>query len=829
MLRGVQGRVFGALLLCLGLSLLLAGCAPLVQAPQPAVEQWLPVQAGASLGQTFVANYDGLQAVLVLLEPETPGEGTLTLSLYPDLYSATKLGSASLSLQDVTESGPYRFDFPALVGSNQQYIYALIEVEGSGSVRVAAGPADAYLDGAAYQDDQPIEAQLAFSLSYAPGRVGLGLAREALTWAAALGAGLLLFVVPGWGLLAVFWSGWSRLSWAEKASLGAALGLALTPLLMLFTDLLGLHLGVLHAWLPALLGLALIAWTKRGRLLRRSKPLPTEKADASRRAASIVLVMLFFLIAFTRFWTVRGLEAPLWGDALHHTTITQLLLDHGGLFNSWQPYTPYESLTVQYGFSAVSAVLAWITGWSSVQASLWMGQMVNILAVFSAYPLALRLSRGSHWAGVGAVLLAGLVSPMAAYYVNWGRYAQIAGLAILPGGLWLLIGAAEGEASRKVSLAKIALAAVVLAGMALTYYRLMFFYAVFAAAWLVCWGLPTCRANLRLWLGLLARLALTAAIAGLLFLPWWLRMQGSALAGLVESAVAQGTPLERVLADYQPWLYFFNYVSRPLAALALIGLVWSLLRRDWSVAAVALWTLGLASLKALALLRIPGADMVQNFAVLISLYLPAALLGGYALGRAAEALERLNPRLGGAAAALLIVAAGAWFAWQGRAMAAPHTYALVTRPDLRAMVWIEQSVPEEAVFLVEGFSVQGYTAVGADAGWWIPLLAGRANTMPPQYALMNEVPAEPEYTRQVVQLVKDLEATSLTETEGIQALCEMGVTHIYIGQRQGLVGEGARQLYALDELLNSPVLTLLYRQDRVAVFALDAQACENGR
>ena len=309
MFQGVQGRVLGALAICLGLSLLLAGCAPLVQASQPAVEQWLPLQAGASLGQTFVADYDGLQAVWVLLEPQTPGDGKLTLSLYPEPYSATQLGSASISLQDITESGAYRFDFPALAHSNQQYIYAIIEVEGSGSVRIALGQADTYLDGAAYQDDQPMEAQLVFSLDYAPGRAGLGLAREALTWAGALGVGIFLFLLPGWALMSALWAGWGGLSWAEKASLGAALGLALTPLLMLLTDLLGLHLGALYAWLPALLGLGWMLWRKRGWLAQPRKAWQAWRQSAPQTGslpwqAGAALALLFLLIAFTRFWTM---------------------------------------------------------------------------------------------------------------------------------------------------------------------------------------------------------------------------------------------------------------------------------------------------------------------------------------------------------------------------------------------------------------------------------------------------------------------------------------------------------------------------------------------
>ena len=70
------------------------------------------------------------------------------------------------------------------------------------------------------------------------------------------------------------------------------------------------------------------------------------------------------------------------------------------------------------------------------QAVLWMGQVLNGLAVLALYPLGTRIG-GNRWAGVTAVLIGGLLSPMPMGYVNWGRYTQLAGQAILPAAIWL--------------------------------------------------------------------------------------------------------------------------------------------------------------------------------------------------------------------------------------------------------------------------------------------------------------------------------------------------------------------------------------------------------
>jgi hypothetical protein len=57
--------------------------------------------------------------------------------------------------------------------------------------------------------------------------------------------------------------------------------------------------------------------------------------------------------------------------------------------------------------------------------------MVNAATVPVAYLLAQRLT-GRAWAGVLGALVTGLVSLIPAYYVNWGRYSQLAGQVILP-------------------------------------------------------------------------------------------------------------------------------------------------------------------------------------------------------------------------------------------------------------------------------------------------------------------------------------------------------------------------------------------------------------
>ena len=806
--------------------LLLAGCSTFVDRDQSRVEPEAAValKPDHPVGQTFVARHAGLSGMEVWLSPQQGSRGDMRLHLRADSQAEEDLATAVLPLAQVATPGFHRFSFASLRDSHSRYYYAFLEVAGDAAVEVGAGPGEAYLDGALYRDHQPLDAQMAFRLVYDPYWMLLDLGRAAIGGAGLLLVAGLLYVVPGWALLVWLWPP-GRLSWAERLGIAAGLSLALYPLLFLWTNLVGLHLGSLYAWLPVVGGLAALAWRHRAWRPRKGWEVLRQWARSEGLWPDLALLVIVGLVFGVRLLVVRTLDAPMWGDSYQHTMITQLLVDHGGLFDSWEPYAPYRGLTVHFGFSAMVASLSWLTGMGSVQATLWAGQLLNGLAVLTIYPLAARIAGGSRWAGVGAMLAAGLLSRMPAWYVNWGRYAQLAGQAVLPVAIWLLWEAVQRDG---LPWRTALLAGVALAGMMLAYYRMPFYYAAFVPAWLIGWGLPNWQKKVRHWLMGFVRLASVGVVALLLFLPWWQLVAGGRLASALEAGATTGSSLGRVVADYQVWRDIAFYVPLPLLIAAIVALAWSLVRRQWVVASVGLWVLGLASLVAGSLIRLPGANMMQSFAVLIALYIPIGLLVGWLIGQIAALAGRRLGNAGRWIVGLAIVAVAAWAA-AGQVGIVQPSYVMVTRPDMRAMAWIRDNTPPEARFLVEGFRIYGgRSAVGADAGWWIPLLARRENTIPCQYALLNEAPADPEYTQRVVDLVARLEMTSLATPEGIQLLCDWGITHVYVGQGQGKVGADTAQLFSPATLMNSPVLDQVYRQDRVYIFALNPQACGAG-
>lgn len=222
------------------------------------------------------------------------------------------------------------------------------------------------------------------------------------------------------------------------------------------------------------------------------------------------------------------------------------------------------------------------------------------------------------------------------------------------------------------------------------------------------------------------------------------------------------------------------------------------------------------------LIRLPGAIFMQSFAILIGLYIPVGLLGGWLIGEVADLLGRWRKQW---LLALAIIAVAGWAALGQIKIVRPSRF-LVTRPDTLAMAWIRQSTPPDSLFLVEGYRMyEGHSAVGGDGGWWIPLLARRPNIMPPQYALLTEAPAESGYSQRVVDLVAKLEENSPASAEGVQLLCDWDITHVYVGQGQGEIGPEAVQLFSPTALAGSSAFSQVYHQDRVWIFALDPGMC----
>ncbi len=817
--------------------LLLTSCSPWAVVSQVSTDQWMTISPGNSIGQTFVADYSGLNAIYFLLKPQLSGTGTLIMHLRSTPTSSIDLTTVAIAVQQIDSQKYYRFDFPKITQSNSQYYYAYLTIEGEGVSRAGSGAAASYQNGAAYQNNAPIEAQFVLNLEYDRAIVLLGIAQQYMQWMVISLVGLLLFTIPGWTLLRFFWRGWNELSGFEKLPLSIGVSLAFYTLFVLATYLFHIQLGAWYAWLPIGIGVFVLMWGNRHEIGKFISVNKSPHSDPARKVRNnpifwtdVCLIIILGLIFLVRFWAVRGLDQPMWNDSLHHTTITQLLLDNQGLFSSWLPYAAYKTFSMHFGFPLGAALLAWITGISSGQAVLYFGQVLNIFAPLALYPLAVRLTHGNRMGGVIAVLVAGLLSPMPAYYINWGRYAQLGGQVILPVAMWMLWEVVDNAALDQTAKAqwkfpwvKIVITGGVIAGMILFEFRMIFIITTFVIAMAIGQLISSIGHDMHQWLREIWSIGLVGIVSVILFLPWGLKLEHSNLVNLADFNTKVSTIIDLVTKDYQTWLNIRFYLPIGLIIISLLGLIWAVLNRDWSMVSIGLWVAGMSALYSLTILRIPWVQYVQSFAVLISLYIPAALFTGYVAGDFSKKVINLN--FGKTVTITAVILLSIFGAWNQRKIANSSMYGFVTRPDTQAMSWINEQIPPNARILIEGIHENWVTnVIGADAGWWIALLAHRENTIPPQYALANEAPIDPGYSLSVVNLEAKLEATSVASREGISLLCDYGITHVYIGQKQGAVGNPNAPLFTPVELTFSGVFQLIYHQDRVYIYSVE-NAC----
>lgn len=603
------------------------------------------------------------------------------------------------------------------------------------------------------------------------------------------------------------------------ARVGLAIGLsfALYPLLMLWSHAIGLSLGSLNAWLPIGVGVVLTIV----RLSRLRAGMFRERFRlwicADGFLADVVFIMAIPFLLVTRFLPIRSLPAPMWGDSYQHAVVTQLVIDNGGLFHTWQPYADYSSFTVHYGFSAISAVFAWLTGCDSVSSSLVVGQLANTAAVISVYSLANALFPGSRWVGTLAVIAAGMLSKMPMYYVNWGRYAQLSAQVILPPVLSLLLTQTRLKyPSGKLNL----ITSICIAGSMLHYYRAPFYLIAFAVALLV---LDMFRSGLRKETVLreTVNLLTSGCFAAILTYPRFHASMDSRLSESAGAVISADYELlwKSVVEDYNVWSNVSWFVHPSLLVLSALSIPISLLSKKWraSVGVVATWSVILFLLPMGRLFRIPGLNLMQSFANAIFIYVPVSTLTAmtidYLLGRCQSYLKKQAVL----AFAFLVLILGVPLQI---GFVDPKNHALVTHPDVRAMRWIRDYTDSDSVFLVEGFSIySGSSIVGSDAGWWIPLIARRKNTIPPQYAILNERESEKGLTKSLINLVLTAETSGIQSSQFRLSACRLGVSYLYVGQRQGLVGADVRQMFSYQEARQ--IGRVVYERDRVLLVSLE--------
>lgn len=798
-------------------SLILLGisaCSPIIKIEQPQKSKWIELSPNQSVGQTFTARYDGLKGIEVFIKPGLSGQGNLTLRLKNHPDDQNDVASSQIPIASFSKSRLYQLDFPSQSHSVNRDYYIILEVDGNSSLSIRTAPGETYQNGALYVNDEPIDSQLSFSLIYNSKLLFIGLCYELLDWIKYSLIAIFLYIIPGWALLSLLYGHWLEKSFMEKIGLSAGLSLAIYPIIILWTNLVGLRLGAFYAWLPPILGLLIIIWINRSWYIK-----PKFSQIRKLPIVDFAYFSITILIFAVRFWAIRNLPVPMWGDGFQHTVISQLLVDNKGLFNSWQPYAEIASFTYHFGFHSLVAIFHWISRISLPQATLWTGQLLNGLAVISLIPLVMKINKNK-WGGIFTIVLAGLLFQMPMYYLNWGRYTQLAGQIII---VACVILAWETLENVKINWKLILLNCLGMAGLALTHYRVLIFAICFYFIFILL-HIRTQFSN---------KIILTAIIGAgslTLFSPWLAHVFVGKIPLIFASKFNdQVNQISSNNAIVDPIGDIYSYLPRIAWVLFAIAFIWGLYRRNKPILLIGLWWILILLVANPQWLRLPGAGALTNFAVFIAAYFPVGIILGGVFGiiidflfKYLEKLTQKHPLLNQYQIAsifltLVFLITGVYYGRQSLKLIHPDIFALITYPDIKAMQWIKQNTPEDAKFLVNSFlAYNDTTSVGSDGGWWLQYLTLRPSTQPPiNYG--SETTTASDFTQSIKALTATIQENGVTNPKSWDLLLKNEVTHIYIGQKHGRVNYSGSVIEPL-ELLKDERFTPIYHEDRVWVF-----------
>jgi hypothetical protein len=743
-----------------------------------------PLDGSHRLVQSFFCQRPNLCEIELLPAVyETPGDGTLTWRL-TSTVDHRELAAQSIPVADIRPNVPLRLTFsPQPDSAGRTYMLSL---QGTAGVRVGfwrsslnAYGGELQVDGSADPGDLRFTTRCRYDLPTMFRQLGASFLPQ---------IGLLiplaaLLLLPGYvlrhsvGLM-------QGNDPVATLGLGIALSLALVPVALLWSSVLGLH------WQRTLCQVAfgLLALCALVRLLRTHCSDLAPWIDARHRWLVLAMAALLGATWLLRLVQIRNLVLPAWVDSLQHVLVTEIVALHGQVPRSYEPLLPVTTFSYHFGFHADTAVFAWLSGLPIPKAMLILGQVLNGACALAAYLLAVRLTKRKI-AGVAAAGVVGLVSYLPAYYVSWGRYTQLTGMLLLPAAL---VTALEWLESERRDYRRLFSAGVMQAGLFLTHARV----SILGVCFLLAYLLFTCGVHLRqgdlrenreLWWrsGLLALLGLSLSA------PWLVQLI-TTMIGAVRAGGGRlsGEPSYNAV----PFELLFIARNRELMVVAALGAFVGLLQRKREPALILLWCLTVALVVNPGWLGLPSTNLLNNATAIIALFLPLSVLSGQAVTFVWDhlplAFDRVAGRSGSrwhvtaavrAALALLLAGMALWSGWGTVSIINTDTI-LATAEDLAAMTWIRENTPPDALFLINARHWQLGVYTGTDGGYWIPLLTGRRTLLP----VLAYSYGRPELVQHVTELAQIVSQTKDVEETQFQAILEQErVTYIYVGAKGG--------------------------------------------
>lgn len=610
-----------------------------------------------------------------------------------------------------------------------------------------------------------------------------------------LAAALMFYAGPGVALAAASLRVERRLDFTQTLIVGFAVSISLWAVVFSALTLLDLALPPWSAWLASLVG-----WAGYGWLRQRRQAQPVSQSPLLQDRHWLPTALLWAVVALAAavsLWALRGIVVQPGSDGYHHTLIAQEIAAQGRLPNGFAPLTPLLTFTYHFGYHSFVAVIEWMTGVSAVSLVPILAQLLKAAAALAVAFLTEAI--GERRSGsVIAAAVTGLICVFPAYYVNWGRNTQVAGLvllAVLLGVVWLWCGA-------RLSWSTAGLLVLLAVGLVFVHYRVTLMAAlgclliVLGRGWQARWNWAAWR--LRIWHGVVM-----AGGVLLLALPWLLHVRGNQDVGY--PAIVPEPQVTFFTLSRMGDVALSYWSNTPLLILLALALAWGLWKRSLGVWIMLLWGLLMYTLSQ------PWAanEYMDTVSVVQSLFVPGAVILGLSavlFWRADGSARRWRHWL------LAALTAGLSLAGAGSISRIVEQGAVYVLPqDMAAVRWVSEHTPPDALFMVNTytFNFMPEYVIGSDAGGWLPVLAGRRVVTAPMTYPIERLSVEnyPQLIRRLAEM-----SSNLAGAEAVAELRRLGVTHVFIGQRGGPISAA--------QLLDSPAYSLEFQDGDVYVFRL---------
>ena len=669
--------------------------------------QPLRLTAGSMAGQTFVAQHGGLYQVDVYLIPGPSASGDIIFHLREDPLNTHDIFSTTITVDNSTNEDFFSFSFPPLQNSHAHYYYGAWEFHGSGYIEVPVGSARSYRDGSLYYNSTPLNLQAIFRLHYKPTLILLDLWHMVRNWVAYGGLIIILLFFSGYPFIhrQAKGQGWD---FTKSFILGSTTALAAWMILLIWLNVIHLPINSLYVRLLILtttaIGAVIFASDKE---LWRSRHF---WMGHSGMQTLMFWTAVLSGVAF-RLFVGRGMITTPGSDTYHHTLITQLFYEQGGIPHSYAPYAHLLTFSYHFGFHSIAALFRWLFNGELLVTTKTTALVLNGAIAATLGLLSEELSHSRRAAIVTAMSLALItVSPFC--LLLWGRFTQTTGLFFLPLAMLSLV-----DKRRTPSTQSIFLVAATL----LSHYRLGMFLLFFVAFNII---FALAKKNFPRTLPW----AYPVSLSLLIILPW-----------LIHVAWVQSDPYH--LRITYPILGHYYNLARLSHALAFptntpflltTTILMILTRRHLAQLEYAqtlfVWMI-LLFIGALISSRIGFAfwDMKTTLLTLIAF---TAVLIGISSDTLWEQHNRqriLRGMLG------IGVLWGSITGIRQFPVLLNQGNFYLKQADMVMMQWIEHNTDPEDTFAVDAFQFDwspGWV-VGINAGYWIPLLTHRATTLPP--------------------------------------------------------------------------------------------------